>query len=71
MIDSLINYEKELHENSIRLQIMGETNRLPKPVQKIINKIVTDTKDYSVSNLILALNYGGRFEITKQQRKLH
>ena len=70
LIDSLITYEKELHENSIRLQIMGETNRLPKPVQKIINKIVTDTKDYSVSNLILALNYGGRFEITKATKEI-
>ena len=70
LIDSLITYEKELHENSIRLQIMGETSRLPKPVQKIINKIVTDTKDYSVSNLILALNYGGRFEITKATKEI-
>ena len=70
LIDSLITYEKELHENSIRLQIMGETNRLPKPVQKIINKIVKDTKDYSVSNLILALNYGGRFEITKATKEI-
>ena len=70
LIDSLITYEKELHENSIRLQIMGETNRLPKPVQKIINKIVMDTKDYSVSNLILALNYGGRFEITKATKEI-
>lgn len=70
LIDSLITYEKELHENSIRLQIMGETDRLPKPVQKIINKIVKDTKDYSVSNLILALNYGGRFEITKATKEI-
>ena len=70
LINSLITYEKELHENSIRLQIMGETNRLPKPVQKIINKIVKDTKDYSVSNLILALNYGGRFEITKATKEI-
>ena len=70
LIDSLITYEKELHENSIRLQIMGETNRLPKPVQKIINKIVKDTKDYSVSNLILAINYGGRFEITKATKEI-
>ena len=70
LIESLLTYEKELHENNIKLQIMGNLNELPKAVQKIVNRIVLDTKEYSKSNLILALNYGGRLEITEAAKKI-
>ena len=70
LIESLLTYEKELHENNIKLQIMGNINELPKTVQKIVNRIVLDTKEYSKSNLILALNYGGRLEITEAAKKI-
>ena len=70
LIESLLTYEKELHENNIKLQIMGNINELPKTVQKIVNRIVLDTKEYSKSNLILALNYGGRLEITEAAKKV-
>ena len=70
LIESLLTYEKELHENNIKLQIMGNINELPKAVQKIVNRIVLDTKEYSKSNLILALNYGGRLEITEAAKKI-
>jgi len=70
LIESLLTYEKELHENNIKLQVMGNITELPKAVQKIINRIISDTKEYSNSNLILALNYGGRLEITEATRKI-
>ncbi|MEC7107812.1 MAG: isoprenyl transferase [Verrucomicrobiota bacterium] len=70
LIESLLTYEKEIHENNIKLQIMGNINELPKTVQKIVNRIVLDTKEYSKSNLILALNYGGRLEITEAAKKI-
>ena len=70
LIESLLTYEKEPHENNIKLQIMGNINELPKTVQKIVNRIVLDTKEYSKSNLILALNYGGRLEITEAAKKI-
>ena len=70
LIESLLTYEKELHENNIKLQIMGNINELPKTVQKIVNRIVLDTKEYSKSNLILSLNYGGRLEITEAAKKI-
>ena len=70
LIESLLTYEKELHENNIKLQIMGNLNELPKAVQKIVNRIVLDTKEYSKSNLILALKYGGRLEITEAAKKI-
>ena len=70
LIESLLTYEKELHENNIKLQVMGNVTELPKAVQKIINRIISDTKEYSNSNLILALNYGGRLEITEATRKI-
>lgn len=70
LIESLLTYEKELHENNIKLQVMGNITELPKAVQKIINRIISDTKEYTNSNLILALNYGGRLEITEATRKI-
>ena len=70
LIDALTKYEKELHLNKIKLKIIGNTEDLPKKVQKIINRITVNTSNYSDSNLILALNYGGRREITDTMKKI-
>ena len=70
LIESLLTFENELNENNIKLQIMGNINELSITVQKIVNRIVLDTKEYSKSNLILALNYGGRLEITEAAKKI-
>lgn len=56
--------EDELHENSIRLRIIGRLQDLPGPIRNELQRVMKATEKYDEGNLILALSYGGRTEIT-------
>jgi len=62
--------ERELHENRIRLRIIGHTGELPPNVQKELRRVMAATVDYDAGTLILALSYGGRDEIVDATRKI-
>ena len=70
LIEALTTYEKELHLNKIKLKVIGNIDELPNKVQKIINRIILDTSNFDDSTLIMALNYGGRREITDAVKKI-
>ncbi|KPA11655.1 UDP pyrophosphate synthase [Candidatus Magnetomorum sp. HK-1] len=53
----------ELMENNIKLMSIGQTNRLPDDVQKILNKTIAETAENKGMILNLALSYGGRNDI--------
>jgi undecaprenyl diphosphate synthase len=63
LINSLNAYEQELHDNKIRLRIMGQFERLPLPVRMRLQKTLDATKDYADHTFIIALSYGSRTEI--------
>ncbi|MFZ3150750.1 MAG: polyprenyl diphosphate synthase [Anaerolineaceae bacterium] len=59
-----------LHEEGVRIRHIGHLNRLgPILVQKI-NYAINLTKDNRAITVMLALNYGGRDEITSAVRKI-
>jgi undecaprenyl diphosphate synthase len=60
----------ELHENKVRLRVMGRKSDLPKAVQIGLNRVIKATADYTESELILALSYGGRAELTDAVREI-
>lgn len=60
----------ELHDNQVRLRVMGRTNDLPKAVQFVLNQVVRATAKYTERELILALSYGGRAELTDAVRSI-
>ncbi len=57
--------EHELHENHVRLRVIGRMEDLPLPVQMGLKRVIRATEDYREGELILALSYGGRCEITQ------
>jgi undecaprenyl diphosphate synthase len=59
----LENNEHELHENQVRLRVIGRMQDLPKLIQRHLNKVIKATRHYTAGNLILALSYGGRAEL--------
>ena len=63
LISSLNAYEQELHDNNIRLQVMGQFNRLPLPVRMRLQKTIDATAHYTDHTFIIALSYGSRTEI--------
>ena len=70
MTESLNSYEKDLHDNKIRLRVMGELEKLPKSLRTKLEKTMNNTKTYSKHTLVIALNYGARTEITNATRKI-
>mgnify|MGYP003586716041 CR=1 FL=1 len=60
----LRNQAHELHENKVRLRVIGHIQDLPATVREELEKVMQETRHYTEGHLILALSYGGRQEIT-------
>lgn len=59
-----------LQENGVRLLTIGRIEGLPFPARKALEHAVRTTKDNTRLTVILALNYGGRRELTDAVRAL-
>lgn len=57
-------YVPELNKNNVRIQMIGETHRLPEATLNALNRAIEATRKNSGLVLNFALNYGGRAEIT-------
>ena len=54
---------KKLNENNIKINVIGDTTRLPKLAQKELKKSMDLTKNNDSLTVHIALNYGSRNEI--------
>ncbi|TWS94621.1 isoprenyl transferase [Streptococcus sp. sy018] len=63
-------YVPELHKNGVRVEVIGETDRLPKETLAALNQARELTKDNQGLILNFALNYGGRRELTLAVQEL-
>lgn len=61
---------KELHENNVKVKILGDYEKLPKEAVKSLQRSLETTKDNSGLQFNIALNYGGRDEILRSVKKL-
>ena len=53
-----------LHKENVRVRVIGERKKLPEDIVDLITHAETLTQDNTRLTLTLALNYGGRQEIT-------
>lgn len=60
----------QMSTRGIRLCAIGELDRLPAKIRKILDKIMADTVDNRELVLTLALSYGGRNELVRATRVL-
>src|ERR1700760_1420620 len=49
----------ELHQNGVRLRVIGETSRLSPEIRSLIENAEILTHDNTAINLTIALSYGG------------
>jgi len=63
LINSLKNELKTLVENNIKLNTIGNLEKLPKSAQKELLEVINKTKDNTRMTLTLALSYGSREEL--------
>jgi undecaprenyl diphosphate synthase len=66
--DYLRQQEAELHANQIRLRVMGCREDLSPAVRREIERVEAATARYDGAHLLLAISYGGRFEIARAAR---
>lgn len=60
----------EMMEKNVRLHAIGELHMLPKNCRKQLEESIEKTKNNTALNVVLALSYGSRQEITAAARKL-
>ncbi len=62
--------QKEMMDNNIRLNAIGQIEKLPENVRQILHKTINLTKKNTGLILNLALSYGSRSEIVRMVRKI-
>jgi undecaprenyl diphosphate synthase len=71
LLKKFVRSEKdELHEKNIKLNIIGQKERLPDDVQEEIALAIDQTQHNKEMVLNLALSYGAREEITRAVKKI-
>ena len=60
----------KLHENNVKLKIIGDTSAFPKKLQARIDAAEQLTQQNTGLNLSIAANYGGRWDIVRAVQNL-
>ncbi len=64
--EGIENFNKE----QVRVKIIGQKERLPRSLQKIIEKVEGTTKNNEKFHLNLAVSYGGKWDIMQAVQKI-
>jgi undecaprenyl diphosphate synthase len=60
----------DLHQNNVRVRVIGEREGVDAEVLDLIDEAVTLTETNTALDLVIAFNYGSRAEIAKAARRL-
>ncbi len=60
----------ELHQNNVRLKVIGERETLPPDIAAMLIEAETLTSENTAQTLVIAFNYGSRREITNAVRRI-
>ncbi len=66
----LVGERSEILDNQIRLEAIGDIDKLPPSVTEPLNELRTASASHTKMTLTLALSYGGRESITRAVRDL-
>ena len=56
--------------NNVRVKMIGDRTRFDQDIIDGINRLERETKDNTGLTFVIAVNYGGRYELTRAVRKL-
>ena len=62
--------DKRIHQNQVKVKIIGRRELLPKSIKNIIEEVEESTKNYNKHFLNVALAYGGRAEIIDAAKRI-
>lgn len=69
-IRALQRESRKLNENKVRLKVIGDLGRFPGKLRNEIDKAEALTRDNNGLQLVIAANYGGRWDITQALQAL-
>ena len=61
---------KEIHENKVRISVIGDYSGLPQSVKDSVHEVIEKTKDYQEKEVVMAFGYSGRNEIIDATKKI-
>lgn len=70
LVETINKEVKTLNDNDIRLKAIGDLSKLPKRTRNALLAGIEETKNNSRMDLILALNYSGRWDIINAVQKI-
>lgn len=70
LVQSIGNELPTMMKNNVKLDTIGDTASLPKSCQNQLGKAIEATRNNTGLNLILALGYSGKWDITHAARKI-
>ena len=70
LVNTIRKEVDELKNNNVRLHVIGDFNSLPQICQKELNEAMEMTAANNGLNLILALSYSSRWEITEAAKRI-
>ena len=68
LLDTLRSELETLVKNDIRLQAIGDITAIPGRTRKVLEDVIEETSNNKSLDLILALNYSGRWDIMQAMR---
>jgi len=70
LVSAIENESKDLMTNNVRLKIIGNLDRLPPATYQSVIDTINKTSSNTGLNLILALSYSSRWELTEAVKKI-
>jgi len=71
LVRALRDERDRLHQNEVRLKVIGDFQSLPRDVAKELHDAMEMMKENSGLTLVLALSYSGRWDITNAVKKIY
>ena len=70
LMDFLVNYEREMEGEDIRIRVIGDVKALSKELQDQVDLVQEATKDNKALEVNIAINYGSQDEIIEAVKVL-
>ena len=70
LVDTIHKEVPTLNKNNIRLHVIGEVNMLPDAAKKELEDAIAETSVNTGLNLVMALSYSSRWEITNAVKQI-
>ena len=70
MVEYLKNEARALHENNVKITTIGDLSKLDSKLVEEVKEATSLTKNNDGLNLNIALNYGGRDELTRAIKRI-